>query len=362
MAQQRRRHRGLIRFLLLGGSLVGVVAVLAVWINRQALNPDSFASTSSQMLANEQIRTALSSYLVAALFRSVDVSRQLRRELPAQLQADAGEIAELRQRARREAPRLLEKPQVQAELMQAVGEAHTTFLRIATERNDPVSTHAGVVTLDLHRLVGQLVASLGIGSQLAAVRSKPSRGAGPVRGSQSVSAGVPRSSARPRLVVTLAPSTGRLVIVRASQLKLAGDIVSAIKDLALTLPLIAIAMFALAMWLATGWRLATLRATGWCFVGIGVLVLLLRRFGGNALVENLVKASSDKPAAHQIWAIGTSLVHDIAVALISCGLIVGIAAWGAGTAGYVAARRRTPTPPSRRRTEPKFADARKTAR
>jgi hypothetical protein len=90
-------------------------------------------------------------------------------------------------------------------------------------------------------------------------------------------------------------------------------------------------------------------------------VLLLRQFGGDALVTHLVTVSSDKPAAHQIWTIGTSLLHDIAVALSVCGVVVGIAAWAGGAAGSAAARRRGPAPTSRRRRAEEFADARKTA-
>lgn len=110
------------------------------------------------------------------------------------------------------------------------------------------------------------------------------------------------------------------------------DVVSAIKGLSLTLPLIALALFALAVWLAKGRRLAVLRTTGWCVVTVGVVVLVLRGFGGDALVAHLVTVSSDKPAAHQIWTIGTSLLHNIAVALIVCGLIVGSLAWVAKAA------------------------------
>lgn len=141
-----------------------MVAVLAVWINRQALNTDNVTSASSQILANQHVRDALSAYLVDELFRSVDVPRLLRGALPAPLQADAGQIAaELRQRAQREAPQLLAEPQVQTEFMRAVRQAHITFLRIAGGSGDVGSPQAVVVTLDLHQLVGQLVASLGIG-------------------------------------------------------------------------------------------------------------------------------------------------------------------------------------------------------
>ena len=63
---------------------------------------------------------------------------------------------------------------------------------------------------------------------------------------------------------------------------------------------------------------------------VGVLLLLIRRVGGNAIVNSLVKVPSNKPAVHEVWNIATSLLVAIAVALIAYGVIVALAAWLAG--------------------------------
>jgi hypothetical protein len=63
----------LIGALFALGTVIGIVAVLAVWVNRQALNTDNWTETSSQVLADEQVQTALRSYLVAELFKSGEV-------------------------------------------------------------------------------------------------------------------------------------------------------------------------------------------------------------------------------------------------------------------------------------------------
>jgi hypothetical protein len=60
-------------------------------------------------------------------------------------------------------------------------------------------------------------------------------------------------------------------------------------------------MFALAVYLAQGRRRRSLRTTGWCFVLIGAVLLLIRRVAGNAIVNGLEKIPANKPAAHQIW-------------------------------------------------------------
>ena len=73
-----------------------------------------------------------------------------------------------------------------------------------------------------------------------------------------------------------------------------------------------------------------LRTTGWCFVLIGVALLLIRRIAGDAVVNGLVKVPSNEPAAHQVWNIGTSLLFAIAVAMIVYGIVIVASAWLAG--------------------------------
>jgi hypothetical protein len=182
------------------------------------------------------------------------------------------------------------------------------------------STTGGNVTLDLHALITQLATSLGVQDQLAAARSK-------LQGSSGAQA---RALAQQKLGVTLPPTAGRLVIMKSDQLKTAQDVAGATKSLAIVLPAIAIALFALAIYLARGRRRRTLRMTGWCFVAIGVLLLLVRRVAGNQIVNGLVKVPSNKPAVHDVWTIATSLLYALAVALIAYGLVIVVSAWIAG--------------------------------
>ena len=70
--------------------------------------------------------------------------------------------------------------------------------------------------------------------------------------------------------------------------------------------------------------------TGWCFVGIGLLVLIARRVLGNYIVDALVKHPANRPAAHDVWTISTTLLYDIGAALIVFGLVIVVCAWLAG--------------------------------
>ena len=283
--------------------MIGIAATFAIWVNRQALNTANWSSTSSKILEDKQVQTALSAYLVHELFTNVNVSADLQTVLPKQLQPFAGPAAAgLQQLAGQLVPRVLASPVVQRAWVQANVAAHKELLRVLAGGGPVASTQSGVVSLNLHALVTQLAATVGLSSQVAAVQSK-------LQGSTGATV---RAAAQQKLGVTLPPASGQLVIMRSKWLKTAQDIANAVKGLAIVLPALGILLFALAVYLARGRRRRTLRTTGWCFVLIGAALLLIRRVAGDAVVNGLVKVPSNKPAAHQVWNIGTSLLRDIA--------------------------------------------------
>jgi hypothetical protein len=161
---------------------------------------------------------------------------------------------------------------------------------------------------------------LGVSSQVAAAQDK-------LQGTAGAQA---KAQLQQRLDLTVPATSGRLVIMRSNELKTSQDVAGAVKSLALVLPALAILLFALAIWLARGRRRKALRAAGWCFVAVGLLLLLVRRIAGNQIVDSLVKVPSNEPAVHQVWTIATSLLFAIAVALIIYGVVFALAAWLGG--------------------------------
>ena len=317
----RRVHRFLVPTLLVLATVIGIGATFAIWVNRQALNTSNWSSTSGKILEDKQVQTALSAYLVRELFTNVNVSADLQTVLTKQLQPLAGPAAAgLQQLAGQLAPRVLATPLVQSSWVQANVAAHKELLRVLAGGGPVASTQSGVVSLNLHALVTQLAATVGLSSQAAAVQSK-------LRGSTGATV---RALAQQKLGVTLPPASGQLVILRSNQLKTAQDIANAVKGLAIVLPALGILLFALAVYLARGRRRRTLRTTGWCFVLIGAALLLIRRVAGDAVVNGLIKIPANESAAHQVWNIGTSLLRDIAVAMIVYGLVIIASAWLAG--------------------------------
>ncbi len=99
-----RGRRILVQVLMWGTTLLAVLAIFAVWANRQMLNPDNWANTSTKLLQNADIREATSNYLVNQLYANVNVEQELKAKLPTQLAPLAGtavrSAAQPRQRSR----------------------------------------------------------------------------------------------------------------------------------------------------------------------------------------------------------------------------------------------------------------------
>ena len=323
-------RRWLVAALLTLAVITGLIGIFSVYVNRQALNTDNWTNTSSQLLENKQVQTALSAYLVHTLFTNVDVSTELKTILPKQLQPLAGPAAAgLQQLAGQVAPRLLTLPQVQDAWRQANRAAHKELLTIINGGTKVVSTSNGTVTLNLRTLVDQLAAQVGLSSQVNAARAQ-------------VQGALPQiqSAAQSKLGLTLPTNTGQIVIMRSNQLKQVQDIAGAIRHLAVWFTIIPLLLFAIAIYVAHGWRRLVLRRTGWCFIGLGLVVLLARRIVENRVVDSLVSNEANKPAAQQVWLIGTGLLRDIAVAMVAYGIIILIAAWVAGSTRSATALRR----------------------
>jgi hypothetical protein len=328
-------RRWLINSIFALAVLVGVFASLAVWVNRQVLNTDAWTNTSAQLLPDPKIEATIGNLLVNELFSKVDVAAELRSVLPSQVSGLASPAtAGLRTLAIQLAPTVLSTATVQSAWRSANRAAQQELLQILNGGSKTVSTTNGVVALQLHPLLVQLATQLGLQEQLAGAQSS-------LNGATGKTA---RSTVQSSLGVALPPLSGNIVILRSSQLKTAQNIAKAIRGLAVVLPLATLLLLLLAMRMAAGWRRVALRTIGLCLVAMGVIVVLARTLIGNAVVNSLVKVPSDKPAAHQAFAIGTSLLYDTAIALITYGAVIVLAALLAGPTRPARALRRALAP------------------
>lgn len=288
--------------LLVLGTLILIVGSLTVWVKRQALDTDAWVDVSTELLDDEDVRAALSAYIVDQLYRNVDVQDRLEQRLPPDYEGLAGPLAgALRQPTERAVDGFLQRPRVQ-DLWENVNRAaHQTLLRVLEdETRAGVSTAEGTVTLDLRVFVVAVGEELGFGEQLDA---------------------------------RLPDDAGQITVLESDQLDAAQTAVKTIKTLSWLIILLALAAFAGAIWLAQD-RRGMLRIVGAVFLLVGILLLVIRRVVGSYLVDALAEGESVREAAGSSWIIGTGLLAAVAWALIVYGVVVLVGAVLAGPSGY----------------------------
>ena len=301
----------LVRVLIWVTTVLAVLAIFAVWANRQLLNPDNWANTSAQLLQNAAVRDATSNYLVNQLYANVDVAGELKAKLPTQLQPLAGPIAgALRNVATTAAEKALAAPRVQDIWKQANKAADQTFVNIVNGGKGAVQVNGGEVSLNLAAIVADITDRLGL----------------------------------PDISSKLPPSVANLKILKSNQIKLVQDVGNALKGLALLLTIMVPLLYALAIWLARGYRRRTLMNVGIAIVFAGVLVFLARTVIVSQVTDSLVKTDSVRPAANAVISIATSMLSEIAGAFVIVGVPLIAAAWFAGPARLAVRGRRAIAP------------------
>ena len=216
--RERPPRRVLVTALIVVATVLGFFAISAVWVNRQLLNTDNWTQASSQMLESKEIRSQLSAFLTDQAYSRLDVQAQLEQALPPRAAPLAGPAAGgLRNLAEQGIDRLLQRPRPQALWEQANRRAHKRLLEVVEGKSGPVSTENGNVTLDLRQVLQNTSQGIGVGEKVAG---------------------------------KLPEGAAQLTILRSDELATAQDIVNVLRKLAVVLPLLTMALFALAVALA----------------------------------------------------------------------------------------------------------------
>ena len=122
---------------------------------------------------------------------------------------------------------------------------------------------------------------------------------------------------------------GRIVILRADELDTAQNAFELLKTLAWVLPLLTLAAFGLAVWLA-GDRRRAVRGIGITLAVVGLIGLVAANLTRNYVVDSLVASRDDRQAANNAWNILTDLMRGSFRLMIVVGLLFLVAAWLAG--------------------------------
>ena len=205
--------------------------------------------------------------------------------------------ATLEQAAVRVADDLLSRPRVQELWKQANLRAHRAFMDLLNGKHNLLENTNGDVVLNLRPIIDALAARTGLGQ---------------------------------RVEQRLPPDAGQLVILKGNQLNAARKSVKVIRVLSYVLFFLALALYALAIYLARGRRRTLLFGAGVGVFIVGLIVLVVRRLGGNYLVDTLTSNDTGKKAGTAAWAIGTELLRNVGFNAVIYGLAIIFAAWIAG--------------------------------
>ena len=305
------KRSGVVVLLVLG-TLVWTVGIVAVWAQRQLLDTQNWVQTSDRLLENEQIREALSTAILQRVYASAPAETRLRETLPPTLRPLAAPLsAALRDVASRNAPKVLGSAAAQTAWEKANRTAHRELLKVL----DGDVARGGTVNLDLHDLIAQV----------------------------AVGTGLP-----PGVADRLPANLQQLQVLKTDKLEAAQKALHTFRSLVIVLIVVAILLLAGAIALASD-RRRTVVACGGCILFAGVLVLAVRRLGGDVFVNTLAEAPNARPAVRAVFTIGTSLLTDAAWGSIVFGLFIATGAWLVGPGRRATALRRVSAPALRER-------------
>jgi hypothetical protein len=284
--------------LVVLATLIAFASTLTLWVKRQMLDNGEWKAASAKVIADPEVRGALSVFVVNQLYANVDVAAALAQRLPPDAKPLAAPAAAaLRGPAANGVDLLLQRPRVQQLWIESSARAHQRLVNVLENKTGyGIDTGNGVVTLDAGNLVTELGTEIGL-PQAALDR--------------------------------LPPATGQIVLMRSSQLGLAQQAVQAIGVLSGWLLALVLVMYAVAVYLAHGRRRETLRSIAWAFMALGLVVLTVRKLAGNYVVDALTSPTNHDPV-HRVWLISSTILGQIAWATIFYGvlLLAGVALAG----------------------------------
>jgi len=312
----RGRHI-VVNLLVVVAAVLALVSILTLWADRQLLDNNAWKRASTQVIQDPEVRTALSTFLVNQLYQNVDVAQALENQLPPNVKHLAGPLASaLRQPATATAAAILARPRVQQLWINTTTVAHEKLVNVLENKTGyGISTGKGVVTVDLHGLLTELGADLGVSA--SALEKIP-------------------------------PDAGAITVMRSDQLAAAQKGVRVVRVLSVWLTVAVVGLLTFAVFLARGGRRRTLRNVGWAFVVVGLVVLLVRRLAGNYAVDALASPGY-RVTVRDVWLIGTQILGQLGGAAILYGLVVIAGTVLAGPMSWATSLRRLIAPTVNRR-------------
>ena len=296
-AKDHRRARGIaVVVLLVLAPIVFFVGAVATWVDRTALENETWADVTEQIVHDPAVSVPLSDALAQQLQARADFQGRLSTSLPANLQPLAAPAAgALNELVERTATRVVESPRGVELMVKASRLAQAQAIAII-DGTTPVSDVEGGVAINLSDLLAQVSQQLGL----------------------------------PGVVSNLPVADKQIVIVPEENLTKIRNAVRVLRALSTWTIFVGLAMFAAAVWLAGDRR----RAVFWSamsLVGVALLVVIAKVAVGGILPGEVAATPSGEEAATAVWNIVSEGLIDISKTMAAVGIVGVAGAWLVGS-------------------------------
>lgn len=141
----------------------------------------------------------------------------------------------------------------------------------------------------------------------------------------------------------LPPEVAQLEVFSSDDLEAAQTAMDVFKTLAIASVLVALVLFALAVYLSSD-RRRTLLSVGACIAFAGLLILVIRRLGTDVVVNALAKSPTGENAVENVWLIGTSLLAEVGQGSLLGGVLSVSGTWLSGPGKWATSLRHVSAP------------------
>jgi hypothetical protein len=290
------RRKTVVWVLIVISTLLLLVSAVTIWVKREVLDTNNFTASTTELMRNPKVQSALATFLVDQIYQNVDVTAELQKQLPNNLKGLAGPAAAaMNDYGTRAATRLLGTSAVIDLVQAATRLAHGEFLRIVDDKPGAGQK----VYLQLRPVVLRLASQLGLQDQVAA-----------------------RLPADAGQFVVLDDANGTINTVRHS--------VKLVRALSLFLLLVVVGLYVAAIWVARGWRREAILRCGVGVLIVGLLLFVIRHVLQGVLVDALVGQRPARPAVSAAYLTLTELLMAIAWTAVAVGTITVVLAFLAG--------------------------------
>lgn len=278
------------RVMIVIATLLSVVAIFAVWTNRQLLDANNWSNTSTQLLQNKAVRTATAQYITDQIYKNVDVQAEIQKALPDQAQVLAGPAAtELRTLAQNGIDNLLGTPAVQDVWRAANKALASQVINVVNEKNTGFLQFQGNnIQLDLRQAAIEIGGKIGLKSQAEKIP----------------------------------PGAAAVTVFTSKEIGQVRSVARFLEAGAIIFPLLAALLYILIVAVSRGRRRRAVINCSISLIIASFIALATRGVAEGFFLNALVPAGAQRPPAEATWSIATGMLGSIASNTITIAIVV----------------------------------------